>query len=79
MADISKALKVVRQLNPLGLFSRATEEASRIPQAKGTGEQMRAALLKQGVKPEELRWTGFDEWAKGTKSVTRDEMVEFLR
>jgi hypothetical protein len=63
----------------MGFFSRATEEAQRLPQAKGTGEQMRAMLLKQGVKPDELKWTGFDEWAKGKKSVTRDEVTEFLR
>jgi hypothetical protein len=79
MADVSKALNVVRKLNPMGFFSRATEEAQRLPQAKGTGEQMRAMLLKQGVKPDELKWTGFDEWAKGKKSVTRDEITEFLR
>jgi hypothetical protein len=79
MADVSKALNVVRKLNPMGFFSRATEEAQRLPQAKGTGEQMRAMLLKQGVKPDELKWTGFDEWAKGKKSVTRDEVTEFLR
>ena len=79
MADVSKALNVVRKLNPMGFFSRATEEAQRLPQAKGTGEQMRAMLLKQGVKPDELKWTGFDDWAKGKKSVTRDEITEFLR
>ena len=79
MADVSKALNVVRKLNPMGFFSRATEEAQRLPQAKGTGEQMRAMLLKQGVKPDELKWTGFDEWAKGKKSVTRDEITEYLR
>jgi hypothetical protein len=79
MADVSKALNIVRKLNPMGFFSRAAEAANEIPQAKGTGEQMRAMLLKQGVKPDELKWTGFDEWAKGKKSVTRDEITEYLR
>ncbi|MFZ9959700.1 MAG: hypothetical protein ACO3GP_04855, partial [Candidatus Limnocylindrus sp.] len=80
MADISKALKVVRKLSPSGFFSRAAEAAQEIPQAKGTPEQMRKMLLdRKGVKPEELKWTGFDEWAKGKKSVTRDEITEFLR
>lgn len=76
---IEKALKAVRELNPLGLFSRATEEAAKIPQAKGTPTQMRAALLKQGVKPDELKWTGFDDWIKDKQSVTRDEVADFLR
>jgi hypothetical protein len=79
MADVSKALNIVRKLSPSGFFSRAAEEAAKIPQAKGTGEQMRAMLLKQkGVKPDELKWTGFDDWVKGKKSVTRDEISEFL-
>lgn len=76
---VQQALKAVRELNPLGLFSRATEAAANLPQAKGTGEQMRAMLVRQGVKPDELKFTGFDEWAKGKKNVTRDEVVEFLR
>lgn len=80
MADISKALKIVRKLSPSGFFSRAAEAAQEIPQVKGTPEQMRKMLLdRKGVKPEELKWTGFDEWAKGKKSVTRDEITEFLR
>ena len=76
---VQQALKAVRELNPLGLFSRATEEAAKIPQAKGTPTQMRAALLKQGVKPDELKWTGFDDWVKDKQSVTRDEVADFLR
>ncbi len=75
---ISKALQAVRKSDPLGFYSKAAEEAQRLPQAKGTGEQMRAMLLKQGAKPEELKWTGFDDWAKGKKSVTRDEVADYL-
>jgi hypothetical protein len=68
-----------RQLNQLGLFSRAREEAARLPQDKGTPEQMRSMLLKAGVKPDELKWTGFDDWAQGKKSVTKAEVEDFLR
>jgi hypothetical protein len=67
-----------RQLNKLGMFSKALEAAQGLKQNKGTPEQMRAALLKSGVKPDELKWTGFDDWAKGKKSITKDEAVAFL-
>jgi len=75
---VEGALDVVRKLNPLGFYSKAAEEAAKLPQAKGTGEQMRSMLLKQGAKPEELKWTGFDDWVKGKKSVTRDEITDYL-
>jgi hypothetical protein len=68
-----------REVSPSGFYSRAVEEAANIPQAKGTPQQMRAALLKQGVKPDELKWTGFDDWAKDKPTVTRDEVADFLR
>jgi hypothetical protein len=75
---VEGALDVVRKLNPLGFYSKAAEEAAKLPQAKGTGEQMRSMLLKQGAKPEELKWTGFDDWVKDKKSVTRDEITDYL-
>ena len=79
MVDVTKALNIVRRLSPSGFFSRAAEEAQRIPQAKGTPEQMRKMLLdRKGVKEDELKWTGLDEWLKGKKSVTREEIADFL-
>jgi len=48
-------------------------------QASFYGSQMSAMLLKQGVKPDELKWTGFDEWAKDKKQITRDEAADFLK
>ena len=71
--DVSK-----RQLNKAGLYSKALEAAQDLKQNKGTPEQMRAMLLKSGVKPDELKWTGFDDWAKGKKSITKDDTVAFL-
>lgn len=76
---IAKALQVARQTNPSGFYSKAAEEALKLAQAKGTPEQMRAMLLKQGVKPDELKWTGFDQWAAGKKQITRDEAADFLK
>jgi hypothetical protein len=67
-----------RALDKLGFFSRAAEEAGNLKQSKGTPEQIRSMLLKSGVKPDELKWTGFDDWAKGKQSITKDEAVQFL-
>lgn len=70
------ALREARKLTETGLYSHAAEVARSLPQAKGTPEQIRAMLLKGGTKPDELRWSGFDEKFSGRPSVTRDEVAQ---
>ena len=65
----------------LGFFSRVEQVASgnKIPN-RGTGEQMLATIAKQpGVKQEELAWLGLEDFLRGKKQVTKDELVEFIR
>jgi hypothetical protein len=48
-------------------------------QNKGTGQQYLAQIQKSaGVKPEEIQWTGLDEFLKGKKSVTKQEVQDYL-
>jgi hypothetical protein len=35
-------------------------------------------IAKGGVKADELKWTGFDEWLKGKTKITRQEALDFL-
>jgi len=62
----------------IGFYSQL--EAATIPlQNKGTGDQYLAQISKTaGVKPEEIQWTGLDEFLKGKKSVTKDEILNYL-
>jgi hypothetical protein len=82
---IGKALQAVRQaatgrnVSPLGLYSKGAEEAAALKQAKGTPEQMRAMLLKQGVKPGELENAGFNAAFAGRPSVTKDEIAKLFQ
>ena len=65
----------------LGFFSRVEQVASgnKIPN-RGTGEQMLATIAKQpGVKQEEIAWLGLENFLRGKKQVTKDELVEFIR
>jgi hypothetical protein len=48
------------------------------PQAKATPDQWRAHFKKSGVKQEEIDWLDLDEFLAGKKSVTRDELTEFV-
>jgi hypothetical protein len=62
----------------IGFYSQL--EAATIPlQNKGTGDQYLAQISKTaGVKPEEIQWTGLDEFLKGKKSVSKDEILSYL-
>jgi hypothetical protein len=63
-----------------GFYSGVARAALDMKQGKGTGEQMLAMLQKApGVKPEEMKWLGLPEWLRGQKSVTRDDIVNYVR
>jgi hypothetical protein len=65
------------KFDELGFFSRALDEANNLKQKKGTGQQMKAMLLKAGVKQDEIDWTGLDKILDQPK-VTKTEIVDYL-
>ncbi len=65
------------EAGPARWFSKAMEVAQAIPMQKMTGEQA-LAMLRKGVSPEELRWTGTDAFLSGQKSVTKDDLLAHL-
>ncbi len=54
----------------------------KMPERAGVG-QVRAIVSnpQNGVKPDELKWTGFDDWLvqQGTKPITKADALAFLR
>jgi len=68
-----------RQVDDLGFYSQALEAATMLPQAKGTGQQMEAMLLKAGVKPDEIAFTPGMRGLLDQPQVTREEMVSLLQ
>lgn len=66
--------------SPVPLFSAVERATDGLKQARGTGEQMLSQIMKTpGVKPEEVKWMGLDDWLKGQKTVTRDQIADFVR
>jgi len=62
----------------LGFYS-ALEQATMPLQNKGTGTQFLAQIEKTaGVKPEEVKWTGLDEFLKSRQNVTKQEVQDYL-
>lgn len=50
-----------------------------LPMEKGGGDQMRAMIAKgEGVKAEEMAWIGLDDFLKGKKSVTKQEVRDYV-
>jgi len=65
---------------PTPLYSATSRAVDALKQAKGTGEQMLAAISKTpGVKPEEMKWLGLDDWLRGRGVVTKAEIQDFVR
>ena len=65
-----------RKLTEQGLYSYAAEVAAQLPQAKGTPDQMKAMLLRQGVKPAEVEQSGYNAAFAGRPSVTKQELAQ---
>lgn len=49
-------------------------------QGKASGEQWLATIkAAKGVKPDEIEWLDLENWLKGQKSVTRDQLSDYIR
>lgn len=71
--------QVATDLDPQGFFSAVSRAVDTIPMDKGSGAQMRAMIAKgEGVKAEEMAWTGLDDFLAGKKSVTKQEVRDYV-
>lgn len=66
-------------VDELGFYSAAKQAVDAIQQPKGTGDQFLKQIEKTpGVKPDEIKWTGLDEFLQSKKTVTKAEVQEYL-
>jgi hypothetical protein len=66
-------------VDELGFYSAAKQAVDAIQQPKGTGDQFLKQIEKTpGVKPDEIKWTGLDDFLKSKKTVTKAEVQEYL-
>jgi len=63
-----------RETNKLGLYSEAAEKAREAKQERMPPDQWHKYLLGRGVKPDEIKWSGFDDAFQGQKSVGKHEV-----
>ena len=77
----TKVAEALRQpeKNALGFYSPLEEAVSNLQNAKGTGQQYLAQLLKtQGVKQEEVATRGLDTFLESNPKVTKTQIEEYL-
>ena len=76
--DVSSSSVRDISTNPQGFYSAVTRAVDTLPMEKGGGDQMRSMIAKgEGVRAEEMAWTGLDDFLAGKKSVTKAEIKEF--
>lgn len=63
----------------LGFYRKAEDVAEEKLPNSGSGEAFLSTLKNAGVKPEELKWTGLEEFLSGKKRVTKQEILDHLR
>lgn len=66
-----------RKVDESGFYSTVEDALEKIKQEKGTPEQFKAMLLKNGAKQAELDWMDYDGTFTG-KSVTKTEIQDWI-
>lgn len=64
-----------RDLNDFGLYSHAAEQAGTLAR-QDSPENYLDMLMKRGVKPAEIKWSGYDEAFADQPQISRDQLVE---
>jgi Transglycosylase SLT domain len=67
-------------LDRVPLYSAVGRAVDTLKQARGTGAQMLSMIAKTpGVKPEEMKWTGLEDWLRGQGHVTKEAIQDYVR
>lgn len=76
---LQPAAKAAAQPSDIGFYSAVEQAALNIQRKSGTGQAMLNDITKgQDVKLDEVKWIGLDDFLKGKKNVTREEVQQFI-
>lgn len=65
-------------VSPIGFYSTVEKALSSIKQDKGTPEQFKAMLLKNGAKQAEMDWMGWDNTFSSQNSITKSDVQSWI-
>ena len=78
MADLKPKEEKV-PADELGLYSAAQKAAANLRRNIGTGEAFLQDIKKApDVNPDELKYTGLEDWLKSRKTVSKQEVQDFM-
>ena len=76
---LTQTAKATAPVNDMGFYSAVEQAALNIQRKSGTGQAMLNDITKgQDVKLDEVKWIGLDDFLKGKKNVTREEVQQFI-
>jgi len=67
-----------RMVDESGFYSTVEDALENIRQEKGTPEQFKAMLLKNGAKQAELDWMGWDDFASDINVVSKSDIQDWI-
>lgn len=67
------------QPNAPMFYSKAAKIVDEKVGGKGSGDQILATLRNSGVKEDEIKWMGLDDFLQGKGKVTKPEVQQFIR
>lgn len=71
--------KATAPASDIGFFSAVEQAALNIKRNSGTGQAMLNDITKgENVKADEIKWIGLDDFLKGKKNVSREEVQQFI-
>jgi hypothetical protein len=75
----SMAAKPAAPVNDLGFYSAVEQAAMNVQRKSGSGQAFLNDITKgENVKADEVKWIGLDEFLKGKKSVTKQEVQDYI-
>ncbi len=67
-----------RKISDAGFYSTVEDALNKVHQDKGTPEQFKAMLLKNGAKQAEMDWMGWDEEFATKRTVTKSDIQQWI-
>lgn len=68
-----------RSIDEAGFYSTVEDALENIQQDKGTAEQFRSMLLKNGAKQAEMDWMGWDDqFPDATKKISKSDIQDWI-
>lgn len=76
---LQPAAKAAAQPSDIGFYSAVEQAALNIQRKSGTGQAMLNDITKgENVKADEIKWIGLDDFLKGKKNVSKEEVQQFI-